>query len=60
MAFNFLFRHNERNKNLNNRLSNVKSSIDNKLVQRLKYSTMKLKKDLSRSNDRQKLAVRNE
>ena len=52
MAVNFLFRHNERNKNLNNRLSNVKSSIDNKLVQRLKYSTMKLKKDLSRSNDR--------
>jgi len=35
--------HNERNRNLNNRLSCVKSTIDNKLKKPLKQSTMKLK-----------------
>ena len=45
-----LDRNNERNKNLNQRLSNVKSTIDNKLVKKLKPTTMKLKADLSRAD----------
>lgn len=43
---------NERNKNLNNRLSNVKSTIDNKLVKKLKPSTMKLKDNLARASSK--------
>ena len=45
-----LDRNNERNKNLNQRLSNVKSTIDNKLVKKLKPTTMKLKADLSKAD----------
>lgn len=43
-----------------NRLSKVKSSIDNKLVQPLKPQTMKLKEQLARRGVMQKQAERNE
>jgi len=45
---------------LNNRLVNVKSSVDNKLVKPLKQSTMKLKEQLNRRMQANKLAKRNE
>ena len=52
--------HNERNRNLHQRLSNIKSTLDNKLVKPLKPETMKLKTQLARKVHMQKQAIRNE
>ena len=56
----YLDRNNERNRNLNNRLNRVKSSIDNKLKLKLKPETMKLKVNLARTMKGRQDAYRNE